>query len=356
MSRSQMRYHPRVGYVYMPSMKMRAPGANGGYLIRTNAAGFRSDREFVQQREPGTFRALLFGDSQTAGDGVANAGRYSELLEKAIPGFEIYNYAISGTGPDQQLLAYEEYADVEHDLLVIALYVENIRRVNRRLITSLEANGEKAYYSKPYYLLEKNELVLHNVPVPKKPFTEQTLPEDQRPYVYSYCETNFFSHQEKPRWGKLLPHGPLRRALKDLLIRFSRFQPLPDYDSPTNPDWILLRRILETWQQASDKPVLLVTIPHHSYFVSVGDCGGYQARFRELSQSTGCYLYDPLPDLWKFDAEERRSFWCDSAGHLSAEGHQALASLLTPVIANIMQESPGYLTEARVSDIAIPAC
>lgn len=356
MSRSQMRYHPRVGYVYMPGMKMRAPGANGGYLVRTNATGFRSDREFVRQREPGTFRALLFGDSQTAGDGVANAERYGDLLETAVPGLEIYNYALSGTGPDQQLLAYQEFADVEHDLLIVALYVENIRRVNRRLITSLEANGEQAFYPKPYYVLEQDELVLQNVPVPKKPFTEETLPEDQRPYVYSYCETNVFSRNEQPRWGKLLPHGPLRRTLKDLLIRFSGFQPLPDYDSPDNPDWLLLRRILETWYQASEKPVLLVTIPHYSYFVSRGDSGGYQARFRELSQSSGCYLYDPLPDLWKFNAEERRSFWCDSAGHLSAQGHQALAGLLTPVVAGIMQESRSRAAETVDTGIAIPAC
>ena len=89
-----MRYHPRIGYTYMPSTKLRVQGVNGGYLVRTNSTGFRSEREFTQERVPGTFRALLFGDSQTAGDGMANSLRYSELLEKAVPGLEIYNYAL----------------------------------------------------------------------------------------------------------------------------------------------------------------------------------------------------------------------------------------------------------------------
>ena len=50
MSRSQMKYHPRIGYTYMPSAKLRVAGVGGGYLVRTNAAGFRSDREFVRER------------------------------------------------------------------------------------------------------------------------------------------------------------------------------------------------------------------------------------------------------------------------------------------------------------------
>ena len=91
MSQALMKYHPRIGYTYMPNAKLRIPWGNGGYLVRANAAGFRSEREFVQERKPGTYRALLFGDSQSAGDGVNNAQRYTDLLEKALPGFELYN-------------------------------------------------------------------------------------------------------------------------------------------------------------------------------------------------------------------------------------------------------------------------
>jgi carbamoyltransferase len=134
-----MRYQPSIGYTYMPNTKVRVPWGKGGYLVRTNAAGFRSDHEFVHDRTPGAFRALVFGDSQTAGEGVANAQRFTDLVERALPGIELYNYAVSGTGPDQQFLIYQEYAGVEHDLMVIALYVESTF-ARSRITTSKTTN------------------------------------------------------------------------------------------------------------------------------------------------------------------------------------------------------------------------
>lgn len=332
MSRSQMKYHPRVGYLYMPSSKLRVPGASGGYLVRTNAAGFRSDREFVPQRTPGRFRALLFGDSQTAGDGGANAERYGDRLEHIVPGLEIYNYGLSGSGPDQHFLAYEECTRVEHDLLIIGLYIENIRRVIRRVVKSRDASGNEAYYAKPYYLIEDDALTLHNVPVPKRPWTEQTLPAELVPQVYSYLETNFFSREDRPALRKLAQMVPLRKTIKQVAMRLSKFQPLPDYDAPTNPEWVLLRKILQAWIGASKTPVLLVSIPHYFYFVSASDPSAYQARFAELARDTGCLLYDPLPDLWKLSDKERRTLWSESSGHLSARGHEVLAGLLAPIL------------------------
>jgi lysophospholipase L1-like esterase len=338
MSRAQMKYHPTIGYTYMPSAKLRVPGAQGGgYLVRTNAAGFRSDREFVEARTPGKVRALLFGDSQTAGDGGVNADRYGDRLERLVPGLEVYNYGLSGSGPDQHLLVYQQCAHVEHDLLVIALYVENIRRVTRSVVKSRDADGQEAYYPKPYYRVEGGELVLHNVPVPKQPWTEQTLPEELRSQVYSYLETNFFARKDRPALRKVASLVPLRNTIKQVAMRLSGFQPLPDYDDPTSPQWILLRRILEAWLAASKAPVLLVTIPHYAYFVSSSDPSGYQARFRELARDTGCQIYDPLAGLMALSAKERASLWSDASGHLSSQGHAVLARLLAPVLERHVQ-------------------
>jgi len=354
MSRSQMKYHSTIGYTYMPSAKLRVPGAGGGYLVRTNAAGFRSDREFVREREPGSFRALLFGDSQTSGDGGPNASRYADLVEKALPGLEIYNYSLSGSGPDQQFLAYQECADVEHDLLIVALYVENIRRVTRSVVKSRDSSGEEAYYPKPYYVVRDGELVLRNVPVPKRPWTEETLPEELRSQIYSYQETNFFSRDDRPVLRKLATFVPMRKTIKQLAMRVSKFQPLPDYDDPRSPEWLLLRAILEAWFRASKTPVLLVTIPHYLYFLASCEPPGYQARFRELAHSTGCHVYDPLSELSAFSDKERRSFWSEASGHLSAEGHRALAGLLCPVLERFVQAGTAA-AEAEVPRKALGA-
>ena len=56
-------------------------------------------------------------------------------------------------------------------------------------------------------------------------------------------------------------------ALKSAVMRSDKFRPVPDFDAPDNPGWLLLRRVLETWIQASRTPVLVFPIPHY-YFVT----------------------------------------------------------------------------------------
>jgi lysophospholipase L1-like esterase len=343
MTRSVMCYHPRIGFTYMPSTRHRVQGANGGYLVRTNRAGFRSDREFETERGPGAaFRALLFGDSQTAGDGMQNPRRYSDLLESAVPGLEIYNYAVSGSGTDQQFLTYQEHRSVVHDLVVIALYVENIRRISRRVLKSRDASGEWSFHAKPYYELLGGELVLRNVPVPKQAWTEATLPAEHLPHVYAYDDSSVFadpSGRHVAILRTLFPAGPVRRAAKAIVKPFRSFQPLPEYDTSDSPSWLLLRSVLTNWIEASRTPVLLVTIPHETAFTQTSDPSNYQARFRELAYDTGCHLYDPLGDLLALDVEARHVMWSTGYGHLSIHGHEALAASLEPVLRTLSSDS-----------------
>ena len=329
-------YHPVIGYTYMPGVKSRVPFENGGYLVRTNAAGFRSEREFVEKRSPDTFRAILFGDSYTAGDGVSNRERYSELLEKEVSCLEVYNYALSGTGTDQQYLTYLNRGNVDHDLLIISPYVENIRRANHRFLRFRDENGKEVFYAKPYYKIENDELVLHHTPVPKRPWTKETLPAEDAPHV---------------DWGAQISSVPtafravvrnefVRTALKsmgirDLMQKVLKTQQVPDYNAPDNPGWLLLRKILETWIRQSPVPVLLVPIPMWTNIEETSDPTDYQARFRELAVDTGCILHDPLPDLWKYPPEERRNFRFKQDLHFSALGHQAMTRSLAPVVERI---------------------
>lgn len=338
MSETLMKYHPRAGYTYMPGAKLRMAGQRGGYLVRANASGFRSEREFAPERKPDTFRALLFGDSQTAADGVSNPGRYSDLLEKAVPGLEIYNYAVSGQSPDQQLLLLEEQAHVERDLVVFGLYVENIRRITSQVLKSRSPNGEILFRAKPYFEIENDTLVLRNVPVAKEAWTETTLPDDLRPYVYGHGEADRVIDHLKAAIRKVGPMaGPLARVAKSTAMRFGRMRPVPEYDTPDHPAWRLMRRILERFVELSKAPVLVVLIPHYFFLSQGSDPSDYQARFREFAAATGCHVYDPLPDLLQGSAEERSALWSDADGHLSASGHQTLARLLAPQLQQLMR-------------------
>ena len=59
MQRQLMAYHPRIGYRFIPGLQTRELHEGGGFLLRTNGAGYRCRHEFEKQKKPGTFRILV---------------------------------------------------------------------------------------------------------------------------------------------------------------------------------------------------------------------------------------------------------------------------------------------------------
>jgi lysophospholipase L1-like esterase len=331
MTRSIFQYHLTYGFHFIPGVRARIPHEGGGYLLRANAAGFRSDREFEAQRTPGRRRILLFGDSYTAGDGVSNGARYGDLLEKYVPGIEVYNYGLPGTGTDQHYLVYADVARrIEHDLVIIAVLVETIRRVVARYRLFESADGENLALAKPYFSLEENErLVLHNVPVPSAQVPFDALPAEERRHV--------------DRGGEL---ALVRRALnllgpgvKSLLQSAIGQNPLPAYDSADDPAWRLLRAILVRWVSESSVPVLIVPLPLYHYVEGIADPAAYQARFAEVARSTRAHLHDPLPDLLALPAPERRALRFERDVHPTPLAHDRLARSIASAVAPLIHST-----------------
>jgi lysophospholipase L1-like esterase len=323
MWRSVTQHHPYIGYTFIPGIKARVnlPNENAGYLIKVNQSGFRCEHEFTPEKSEGTVRALLFGDSFTAGDGVANKQRYGDQLERQIPGLEVYNFGLPGTGTDQHYLAYQEFArGIEHDLLILGVTVENIGRVAARFRPYINEQGDTVIYAKPYYVLQENGLELRNVPVAKEPLTRSEISDNDSNHIDGG-----------------LPFGNLRKlartlGLRDLAQKVTHFQPVPDYRRPDNPKWLIMRAILEDWIRKSPAPVILMPIPLFPFVEGTSDPTQYQARFRELAAATGCTLHDPLPDLQKYSPAERRGFRFERDVHLTPAGHAALTASLAPAV------------------------
>jgi carbamoyltransferase len=335
MTRSIFQYHPTYGFHFIPGVKARIPHEGGGYLVRANAAGFRSDREFVPTRSPGHRRALLFGDSYTAGDGVSNGARYGDLLETRVPGLEVYNYGLPGTGTDQHYLVYADVAPrIEHDLVIIAVLVENIRRVVAHYRLFETAEGKTVALAKPYFTLHDETLTLHNVPVPPAQVALDALPHDERQHV--------------DRGGDL----PLvRRALnllgpgvKSVLQSALGQNPLPAYDSPLDPAWQLLRAILVRWVHESTVPVLIVPLPLYHYVEGIADPVAYQSRFAEIARDTSARVHDPLPSLVRLSGTERRALRFERDVHPTPFAHDQLARSIATAVAPLITANAGVLT------------
>lgn len=328
MWRSVTQHHPSIGYTFIPGIKARVvlPQEKSGYLINVNSSGFRCEHEFVKENPEGTSRVLLFGDSFTAGDGVSNKQRYGDLVEQKIANTQVYNFGLPGTGTDQHYLAYQEYAtDIEHDLLILGVTVENIGRVSARFRPYTNERGETVIYPKPYYVIESGALALKNVPVAKAPIPRSEVSDTDAEHV---------------DWG--LPFAGLRKfarslGLRDVAQKVTRFQPVPDYRTPDNPKWLVMRAILEEWIRASRAPVLVMPIPLFPFIEGSSDPTQYQSRFHELAAATGCALHDPLPDLQNYSPAERRSFRFEHDVHLTSAGHAALAASLAPVVEKIIR-------------------
>lgn len=332
MTRSIFQYHPTYGFHFIPGVKARIPHESGGYLVRANRAGFRSDREFDAPRTPGRRRALLFGDSYTAGDAVSNGARYGDLLETHVPGIEVYNYGLPGTGTDQHYLVYADVAPrVAHDLVIIAVLVENIRRVVAHYRLFENADGENVALAKPYFSLDRDErLILNNVPVPPAQVPLEALPPEERKHV--------------DRGGDL---ALVRRALnllgpgvKSLLQNAIGQDPLPAYASAEDPAWRLLRAILVRWVSESVVPVLIVPLPLYHYVEGIADPSAYQARFAEIAHATRAHVHDPLPDLLALPANERRALRFERDVHPTPFAHERLARSIAPVVASLIGSHP----------------
>jgi hypothetical protein len=317
-------YHPLIGFHFIPNLKTRIQHESGGYLLRTNNVGFRSEHDFAVEKEPGRRRVLLFGDSFTAGDGVSNKYRYGDLLETLLPDIEVYNFGLPGTGTDQHYLTFREIGSAyEHDLIVIAAQVENIRRVTARYRLSILANGEHSLIAKPYFEPgDEGTLALRNVPVPSEPVKPEDLPEEDRAFV---------DQGGRMLWVRKLINrvgGPA----KDLVQKVSNYQPLPEYDRPDGREWTLMKTIFRQWIAECEKPVILMPIPLYQYVEETASPDNYRARFAELASLNGVTLHDPLPDYYSVPKTERRGFRFEKDIHPTPAHHRLLAKSLASAV------------------------
>jgi carbamoyltransferase len=322
--RQQMQYDSLIGYKMLPGLRMRIAHEGGGYLVKTNQEGFRCNNEVTAQKSKPN-RVLVFGDSYTAGEGVSNGKRYSDVLERNLNETEVLNFGLSGTGTDQQFLIYRQYAkSVEHDAVVIGVLVENIQRNVLKQREWSDRDGQQLIVPKPWFELSSGgELSLMGVPVPQ-------------PYKMKAEEKN-------GNVGAVGRFSAIRKVVnfmgpnvKDFAQKLTRYQPLPEYDSPESHGWKLMRAILGEWIAESKAPVIVAVIPLYHYVEKAASYANIRNRFDELSESSGASVYHVIDDLWPYPAEVRRSFRFRTDCHLTPLAHkvigESLAKVLSPVL------------------------
>jgi len=334
-------YNNNIGYLYIPNINARIIHESGGYYVRTNSLGFRSNFDFKKKKD-NKLRILFFGDSNTAADGVSNIERFSDLTGKYFNA-ESYNFGLSGSGTDQQYLIWKEYAqNMEVDLVVLGILVENIERNKVAYRETLHPYTKKSLLTpKPYFNFEKNKLVLQNISsfdVKKKlseidiDTVQWAIPKDQE-FIYK-CVSAF-------RESKMLQPvrnncDPILKRLRSLLIKIA-YQPYPDYNKPYSKGYILMKEILSEFSKSlTPTPVVIMPIPTYHYYVD-GAKPIYKSFFNYFhNPSKNIYVVDLLENLKSLSFSKRQSLcFKKDKNHFSQFGHQVISNFLTEKISDL---------------------
>lgn len=323
-SKPYVEYHPTIGYRCKPNIRQVLPRPGGGeYTLVTNSIGIRSEREYAVPKPAGIFRIVVLGDSFAAGQYVSNDQRFSEIMERRLPGVEVMNFALEGTGTDQQLLIFESMAKAfDPDLVILMPFLQNIRRnlVDARAAFDPQTLKPVLRQKPRFELMPNGRLELRNVPV-----SQETAPSDEGGdgAVKSDVDRSF-KHRLKVRLNGLF----FMSAAKKLIYWLMPWEPFPEYKSPDTHAWKLMEAIIRRLQQSADQKPLVIVPIFYSTYVTHRMARNYWDRFNSLTSTKNVYSVDLLPYFQKLGKDAPRCFQNPYDVHFSTQGNLVLADAL----------------------------
>lgn len=113
-----------------PSTTFQHTSADGTWIFKTNAQGFRDDRDYAYEKPQGIRRVLCLGDSQTQGFEAHQDRIFPNILERRLQRLghqvEVLNTGISGFGTAEELAFFEnEGLRYKPDVVVLAWYIND---------------------------------------------------------------------------------------------------------------------------------------------------------------------------------------------------------------------------------------
>jgi len=286
-----------IGWWHLPDMYARVPLGQTYHYVSTNAIGMRSDRDYPRTRPTGRKRVVFLGDSYTAGDGVSNDQRFTDLLERRFINLDAMNFGLNGSGTDQQLLIYEYLASgFEADAYVLCICVENIARNLYDCFPSYDWREQQvAYRPKPYFKLLDSELKLFNSPVPQERRTAENLGD----------------------WSCTFPYVT------------GDADPYAIYKDAGSIHWQTMKAILMRFITAvKGHPVFIVPMPMFNHYLGENP-STYMPRFKEIEdESDEVHVIDLLPAMQAVPLNLRSGFRFPDDPHYTAAAHSLVADAM----------------------------
>lgn len=178
------------------STRLERPEFSTGIHINSN--GLR-EKEITYQKQTGTKRIVVLGDSMVFGFGVneelAIPSRLQELYSNSGKQVEVINMGVVGFGTAQELLLLKkEGLKYSPDIVICVFYIGNDLYNN-----CLGFEYEKP---KPYFLLNDGRLELRNYPTPKvnpsvsfpQPYEQQQKWRIPMPVIKDFLQGNSYAY------------------------------------------------------------------------------------------------------------------------------------------------------------------
>jgi lysophospholipase L1-like esterase len=147
------RFDPELGWAPLQNITALHKRGDLSGLVHQNKYGLRGPDDMQLNKTDGKRRVLVLGDSYTWGYGVNQTELFS-APEVHGTNDEILNFGVSGYGTDQEYLFYQrDGTKFVADEVVVALNSYN------NVAHNLAPN--QYGYSKPYFTLENQQLILH---------------------------------------------------------------------------------------------------------------------------------------------------------------------------------------------------
>lgn len=300
--RQVFEYHSLIGWWHVPELYARVPLGQTYHRVITNEVGMRSERNYPKIQPQGRKRITFLGDSYTAGDGVSNGDRFTDLLERRYTHLDALNFGLNGSGTDQQLLIFESMArEYEVDAVVICVCIENIARNLYSCFPSLDWREQIATYRpKPYFSFSGETLELRNTPVSKERRLADELGDWHCTFPYIGGENDAYAIYKDA-------NGIHWQTMK-----------------------AILRRLLSS---VSEMPVFIVPMPMYNHYLGELD-PTYMPRFMELEDPVNqVHVLNLLPAMQAVPLKERQGFRFPDDPHYTAAAHLLVADTIAHQLA-----------------------
>jgi hypothetical protein len=276
------RFDTKLGLIYAPNLTISVGNDLGTYVVRTNKQGFRIDRDLdINKTKEKTI--LIFGDSYTAGDGVSNGRRFTDLLEKEFSGTEFLNLAVSGSSLDQNYIVFSDLKNrLKYDEVFLIIQVENILRLQSPTRLWSLSDETLIEIPKPTFYLSPEGDKLNYRPMKKYP---------------TLIDRSMLSKtKDVGRYFIELYIPPLYRLLHRRAVRKS----VVDYSDPRSNGWLLMKSIISLFMTDVGTSIRVIVLPLFEQVIGEVSYDCIRARFNELSLAAGidvCHVYDSLSSL-----------------------------------------------------------